>query len=195
MDARCSLKKILVNRCLEVGPIRLSTGRQSEYYLDVKQATLDPEGAYFSAWLILEELQSRGIPADAIGGLSLGADPIVAAVAALSFVYRDRFTPLPGFIVRKKRKAHGTCRQLEGHRAPRGASVVVVDDVCTTGGSIKKAIDHAENKGYRVSAVISIVDRDEGATETLGDYEYFSLFQASELLAEPTIQTQLKSLA
>ena len=195
MDARYSLKKILVDRCLEVGPIRLSTGRQSDYYLDVKQATLHPEGAYFSAWLILEELQNRGIRADAIGGLSLGADPIVAAVAALSFLHRDRFTPLPGFIVRKQRKAHGTRRQLEGYRAANGASVVIVDDVCTTGGSIKKAIDYAESKGYNVSAAVSVVDRDEGTSETLDAYEYFWLFQASELLAEPTIQTQLKNLA
>ena len=195
MDARRSLKKILVDQCLEVGPVRLSTGRQSDYYLDVKKATLDPKGAYYSAKLILEELQNRGIRADAIGGLSLGADPIVAAVAALSFVYRDRFPPLPGFIVRKQRKAHGTRRQLEGHRAPNGASVVIVDDVCTTGGSIKKAIDYAKSKGYYVSAVVSIVDRDEGASETLGAYEYFWLFQASELLAEHTVQTQLKNPA
>ena len=195
MDARGSLKEILVNRCLKVGRFQLATGRRSQFYLDVKQATLDPAGAYFSACLILEELRRRQISAVAIGGLSLGADPIVAAVAAVSFAQQDRFDPLPGFIVRKQRKVHGTRRCVEGFQGPKDSPVIVVDDVCTTGGSIKKAIRQAEGEGYRVAAVISIVDREEGATENLTSYHYFSLFQASELLAEPTIKHQLEELS
>ena len=195
MDARESLKQILVDRCLKVGHFRLATGRPSLYYLDVKQATLDPEGAYFSALLILEELRRRQISAGAIGGLSLGADPIVAAVAAVSFAQRDLFDPIPGFIVRKQRKSHGTRRCIEGYQGPKNSPVVVVDDVCTTGGSVKKAIYQAEDEGYRVAAVISIVDREEGATESLSSYLYFSLFRASELLAEPAVRRQLEELS
>ncbi len=187
MNSRNRLKKILIDRCLKVGSVQLSTGRSSHYYLDVKQATLHPEGSYLSALMILEELQRQGIRADAIGGLSLGADPIVGAVTALSFNPHNRFLPIQGFIIRQKRKSHGTEKLLEGFQnGPQGSPVVVVDDVCTSGGSILKAIRHAESKGYRVVSVLSIVDREEGAEKALNSYYYSPLFKASELLAEST---------
>ena len=195
MNSRERLKEILLTRCLKVGRIRLASGRQSHYYLDLKQATLEAEGAYLSALLILEELRRRQVSADAIGGLSLGADPIVAAVAAVSFAHRSRFDPISAFIVRKQPKSHGTRRSLEGFQGPKGSPVVVVDDVCTTGGSARKAIVQAEAEGYRVAAVISIVDREEGAAGNLDSYLYFSLFRASELLAEPRIRRQLDELS
>ena len=195
MDTRERLKEILLNRCLKVGRFRLASGRRSHYYLDLKQATLESEGAYLSALLILEELRRREVSADAIGGLSLGADPIVAAVAAVSFAHRDRFEPISAFIVRKQPKSHGTRRYLEGFQGPKGSPVVVVDDVCTTGGSARKAIVRAEAEGYRVDAVISIVDREEGAAGNLESYRYFSLFRASELLAEPSIRRRLDELS
>ena len=195
MDTRDRLKEILLARCLKVGRFRLASGRRSHYYLDLKQATLEAEGAYLSALLILEEVRRREVSAAAIGGLSLGADPIVAAVAAVSFVHRDRFEPISAFIVRKQPKSHGTRRYLEGYQGPEGAPVVVVDDVCTTGGSARKAIVQAEAEGYRVDAVISIVDREEGAAENLDSYRYFSLFRASELLAEPAIRRRIDALS
>jgi orotate phosphoribosyltransferase len=194
MESRERLKEILLARCLKVGRFRLTSGRRSNYYMDLKQATLEPEGAYLSALLILEELKNRQVAAAAIGGLSLGADPIVAAVAAVSFAHRDRFDPLPAFIVRKHPKSHGTRRYLEGFEGPEGSPVVVVDDVCTTGGSALKAILQAEAEGYRVAAVVSIVDREEGASENLGSYLYFSLFRAPELLSEPSVRRQLDEL-
>ena len=138
MDSRERLKQILLRRCLKVGRFRLASGRRSHYYLDLKQATLKAEGAYLCALLILEELRRRQVSAAAIGGLSLGADPIVAAVAAVSFVHRSRFDPIDAFIVRKRPKSHGTRRYLEGYQGPEGSPVVVVDDVCTTGGSAKR---------------------------------------------------------
>ncbi len=195
MDARDRLKEILLTRCLKVGRFRLASGRRSHYYLDLKQATLEAEGAYLSALLILEELRRREVSAAAIGGLSLGADPIVAAVAAVSFAHRERFDPISAFIVRKQPKSHGTRRHLEGYQGPKGSPVVVVDDVCTTGGSARKAIVRAEAEGYRVATVISIVDREEGAAENLDSYRYFSLFRASELMAEPGIRRQLEELS
>ena len=195
MDTRERLKEILLTRCLKVGRFRLASGRRSHYYLDLKQATLEPEGAYLSALLILEELRRREVSAAAIGGLSLGADPIVASVAAVSFAHRDRFGPISAFIVRKQPKSHGTRRYLEGYQGPAGSPVVVVDDVCTTGGSARKAIVQAEAEGYRVAAVISIVDREEGAAGNLESYRYFSLFRASELLAEPEPRRQLDALS
>lgn len=195
MDTRDRLKEILLTRCLKVGRFRLASGRRSHYYLDLKQATLEAEGAYLSALLILEELRRREVSAAAIGGLSLGADPVVATVAAVSFVHRDRFEPISAFIVRKQPKSHGTRRYLEGYQGPEGAPVVVVDDVCTTGGSARKAIVQAEAEGYRVDAVISIVDREEGAAENLDSYRYFSLFRASELLAEPAIRRRIDALS
>ncbi len=195
MDTRDRLQEILLTRCLKVGRFRLASGRHSHYYLDLKRATLEPEGAYLSALLILEELRRREVSAAAIGGLSLGADPIVAAVAAVSFAHRARFDPISAFIVRKQPKSHGTRRYLEGYQGPKGSPVVVVDDVCTTGGSALKAIVQAEAEGYRVAAVISIVDREEGAAENLDSYRYFSLFRASELMAEPGIRRQLEELS
>ena len=153
----------------------------SRYYLDLRQATLHPEGACLSALLILEELERRGVQADAIGGPGFGADPIVASVSVMSYVRRDRFKQLPGFLVSKERKEHGTRQIIQGWRGPQGSSVVVVDDVCTTGGSIMKAIVQAEAAGYNVAVVISVVDREEGGMDNLRDYPYFSLFRASEL--------------
>ena len=194
MDARNRLKKILVTRCLQIGHFELTSGRSSPYYLDAKKATLDPEGAYLCARLILEELKSQDITAVAIGGLSLGADPIVSAVAVVSFVERERFNPLPAFIVRKRAKPHGTRRYLEGYHGPEKAPVAVVDDVSTTGGSAQKAILQAEAEGYQVVAVISIVDREEGAEENLARYRFIPLFRASELLADPRIQEQLAQM-
>ena len=195
MNTRERLKEILLTRCLKVGRFRLASGRRSHYYLDLKQATLEAEGAYLSALLILEELRRREVSAAAIGGLSLGADPIVAAVAAVSFAHRDRFERISAFIVRKQPKSHGTRRYLEGYQGPKGSPVVVVDDVCTTGGSARKAIVQAEAEGYRVAAVISIVDREEGAAENLDSYRYFSLYRASELLSEPGIRRQFDELS
>lgn len=195
MNSRERLKQILLSRCLKVGRFRLASGRRSHYYLDLKQATLEPEGAYLSALLILEELRRREVSAAAIGGLSLGADPIVAAVAAVSFAHRSRFDPISAFIVRKQPKSHGTRRYLEGYQGPEGSPVVVVDDVCTTGGSARKAIVQSESAGYRVAAVISLVDREEGAAGNLAAYRYFSLFRASELLADPGVRRRIDALS
>ncbi len=186
--------RLLREKSLQIGRFTLTSGRRSDYYFDAKLTTLDPEGAYWGAKLILEEIASRGIEAEAIGGLTLGADPIVAAVAAVSFAERDRYRPLPAFIARKEPKKHGTRRYIEGFQGKPGASVVVVDDVCTTGGSTLRAIEAARDAGYLVTAVFCLVDRGEGAADLLRGYPFYPLVTAGELLADPEIQRRLEEV-
>jgi orotate phosphoribosyltransferase len=180
-DIRARLLELFKSKSLLIGDFTLASGMKSRYYFDGKRTTLDPEGAYLSARLILEELKSHGIEADAIGGLTLGADPLVAAVAAISFAERDQYKPLPALIVRKEPKKHGTQLYIEGFEGAPGSRVVIIDDVCTTGGSSIKAIRRVEETGYTVVAVICLLDREQGALQKLGKYRVLSLLRASEL--------------
>jgi len=193
-DERNRLLQILREKSLKIGNFTLVSGKKSHYYFDSKFTTLDPEGGYLSALLILQEIKTRGIQADAIGGLTLGADPIVSSVAAISFAEADRFHPISAFIVRKETKQHGTRRAIEGYAGEPGTPVVVVDDVCTTGGSTLKAVWAAEDAGFRVAAVVCLVDREQGGREALKDYPFYPLFTARELLDSPRIQEQLAKL-
>jgi orotate phosphoribosyltransferase len=165
------------------GQVTLSSGKTSNYYMDCRLTTLDPEGSVLVAHAILELLAAQGIHADAIGGMSMGADPMVAAVAALSFL---QGRPLRAFLVRKDRKEHGMQKKIEGLDAAfksTSPQVVVVDDVCTTGKSTFDAIAAAEDEGMKVTAVISLVDREEGGSEELRKkYRYFAICTARELL-------------
>ncbi len=162
------------------GDFTLASGRKSDYYLDCRLTTLDPQGAVLTAHTILELLDQHGIRADAIGGLTLGADPIVTAVAAISHLVKK---PLPAFIVRKDRKEHGRQKRIEGINEKEISEVVIVDDVCTTGESTFEAIRAVEEAGLKVVAVVSLVDREEGGSERLrARYPYFSVFTARELL-------------
>ncbi len=176
------LIELFKSKSLQFGSFTLTSGKKSHYYLDGKRTTLDPEGAYLCGRLILEELKKQGIQADAIGGLTLGADPVVAAVAAVSFAEKDRYAPLAAFIVRKEPKKHGTQQYIEGFEGAPGSRVVIIDDVCTTGESARKAIERAEEAGYKVVAVVCLVDREQGASGNLGDYRVVSLLNVSDLL-------------
>jgi len=178
------LKQRIREKSIFRGQVTLSSGKTSDYYLDCRLTTLDPEGSVLVAHAILELLAAKSIRADAIGGMSIGADPIVAAVAALSFL---QGRPLRGFLVRKERKEHGRQKRIEGLEAgavhpPR--RVVIVDDVCTTGKSTFDAIAAVEDEGMKVTAVISLVDREEGGSQELRKkYPYFAICTARELLA------------
>lgn len=162
---------------LEIGIERtLSSGKKSDYYIDMKKITLDPEGAFLTAVVL-----SNRIPdgTDAIGGLTLGADPIVAALTFFSYLL-DR--PLPAFIVRKEPKVHGTTRLIEGNLVP-GSRVVIIEDVTTTGASVLQAINAVEQEGCEVIKVISLVDRQEGAKENLASWVYDPVYLKEEILA------------
>ncbi len=148
---------------LQFGEFTLSSGKTATYYLDCRKLTLDPRGAVEVGEGILSLLAGR-LP-DAIGGMAIGADPITAAVITLA---GQRDLPLKGFIVRKESKSHGTGRDVEGPVNP-GESVVIVEDVVTTGGSSIKAIERAEAFGLKVQGVVAIVDRLEGGSEAFAD--------------------------
>ena len=188
------LLQLLRTNSLQLGHFVLTSGKRSLYYFDSKFTTLHPEGAYLTARLILETIKREELSLDAIGGLTLGADPIVAAVAAVSHAERELYPPLSAFIVRKQPKGHGAKRQLEGYSPPPGTPVAIVDDVCTTGGSTLQAIEQAEQAGCCVKAVLCLVDREEGGSEALRDYRFLPLIQASELLDQPAIQARLREL-
>ncbi|MGD0955773.1 MAG: orotate phosphoribosyltransferase [Candidatus Acidiferrales bacterium] len=184
MSHRERLANLLRTKSLVRGEITLSSGKKSNYYLDCKLTTLDPEGALVTGYCVLELLGEMGVKPDAIGGLSMGADPLVTAAGVVSAIEKK---PLPGFLVRKEAKKHGRQKQIEGLDDPRGKKVVIVDEVCTTGGSTQEAIDAAEREGCQVIGVISLVDREEGGSEMLRQkYNYRSIFTACELLQEET---------
>ena len=174
------LRDIIRQKSLRVGEFTLSSGKKSSYYLDCRMTTLDPRGALLIARLILERIRFQNIQADAIGGLTMGADPIATAVAVVSGIEGK---PIPAFIVRKETKAHGTQRSIEGYDGKAGSRVIVVDDVCTTGDSILKAAEKAEEAGYQVVATFCVVDREEGGTQLIARrYAFYPLFTARELL-------------
>jgi orotate phosphoribosyltransferase len=155
---------MLREKSYEKKKVILSSGRESDFYIDCKQTTLDAEGAVLTGRLLCEMLGKEGMP-DAVGGITLGADPIVTAVSLTSAL---RGTPIPAFIIRKEPKKHGTAQWIEGTGNLRpGMKVAIVEDVVTTGASTLRAIERAEEAGLVVSRVICLVDRNEGGAEFL----------------------------
>ena len=173
----------LINReAVRYGEVKLSKGGTSHYYIDCRMVTTHPEGAFLIGEIILEML-ADGPQVAAIGGPTLGADPIVGAVCYASHCHNR---PLPGFIVRNATKAHGMQKMVEGH-LPQGGSVVVVEDVLTTGGSVLEAIAEVERAGAKVVRVIGIVDRLQGAREKFegAGYPFTPIFTLDDLAIRP----------
>lgn len=156
------LAELLNKKALKKGKFVLSSGKTSDYYIDGRIITLTPEGAYLVASIILEMIKDKDI--DAIGGPTLGADPIVGAIAALSHIQKIH---LKTFIVRKATKEHGTQRQIEGPTLQKGERVILVDDVATTGRALIEVKEALEKISVKVEKAIVIVDRCEGAKENL----------------------------
>lgn len=166
---------ILVERSYREGDFTLASGKKSSFYLDVKETALHPEGAFLIGTLAVEQLARAGLRPHAVGGLTLGADPLATAVSLAFFA---NGMEVPAFIVRKQPKDHGTLAWIEGAKTfPRGAELVVLEDVVTTGGSSLKAVEKLEEAGFRVTAVLTVVDRLEGAKETITarGLKFFSL--------------------
>ncbi len=176
-NEREQLRRLLKAESLIFGDFTLASGKKSTFYFDSKRTTLLSDGAWLTAREILRLIREHRIEADAIGGLTLGADPIVCPVAALSHAEGPK---LRAFIVRKEAKEHGTGRQIEGN-LPKGSRVIIVDDVVTTAGSTMKAIEAAEGEGHTVVAVICLVDREEGGAAKLAKYPFYPVFRRSEI--------------
>ncbi|MGA3131078.1 MAG: orotate phosphoribosyltransferase [Terracidiphilus sp.] len=191
------LLSLLARLSFKLGEFKLSSGGTSDYYIDCRTTTLHAEGGRLTGHAILELLESNNIYAEAVGGLTMGADPIVSNVATAS-AWRALSHPgsqlLHGFLVRKAEKAHGTGRRIEGFCHP-GARVVIVDDVCTTGASTIAAIEAAKEAGMIVAAVVCIVEREEAqgrpAVESAAKpAPFLRLFTANDVRAEHVSQLE-----
>ena len=156
------LLELLHKEALKRGKFVLSSGKESNYYLDGRVITLTPEGAYLVASIILDMVKNETL--DAIGGPTLGADPIVGAIAALSYINK---APIKTFIVRKQTKEHGTQKQVEGPELKKGQRVILIDDVATSGKAILEAKQALDKIGVAAEKAIVIVDRNQGAAENL----------------------------
>ncbi|MFA6216932.1 MAG: orotate phosphoribosyltransferase [Candidatus Omnitrophota bacterium] len=161
-DLKIKLIALLKKEAFKKGTFILSSGKESNYYLDGRIITLTPEGAYLVASIILKLVENQ--PIDAIGGPTLGADPIVGAIAALSHI---QGVPLKTFIVRKAVKDHGMQRQVEGPALKEKSRVILVDDVATSGKALLEAKEALDKIGVIIDRAIVIVDRNEGARESL----------------------------
>src|SRR5260370_22855322 len=150
---RADLLRILAQKSFRLGEFKLSSGGTSDYYIDCRSTTLDAKGSRLSGEVFTEEIGQRGWKPAAIGGLTMGADPIVTAVSVVS-------GGLNRVLVRKAEKQHGTGQPIQGFRE-KGAHVVIVDDVCTSGASTVQAIEAAREFGFAVVAVMCLVEREE----------------------------------
>ena len=178
-EARKRLLEIILEYGFERGVFRLTSGKLGAYYIDCRKVSLHPEGASLIGTLLLNEL--RGLEVDAIGGLTLGADPVVTAVAISSF--QETNNPINAFIVRKEAKQHGKNQGIEGPDLKDNAKIAIVDDVITTGGSALQAVERVESVGGQVQCILSIVDRLEGGRETMENLGYTvkSIFTIEDL--------------
>lgn len=181
-EMREELLRLVRERSYEEREVTLVSGRKSHFYVDGKQTSLHPRGAYLIGRLFVDRLPAFGT-VDAVGGPTLGADPLTTATSLVSGLEGPG---IPGFIVRKEPKGHGTQRWVEGEKnLPPQARVVILEDVVTTGGSSLRAVERVESEGYRVLGVLALVDREEGGREALeaGGYRFEALFTKAEVRA------------
>jgi len=172
---------MLAHKSFCLGEFQLSSGGTSDYYIDCRVTTLDARGAQLVGEVFLDQIREQGWEADAIGGLTMGADPIVVAVAVTSGT-------MHGFLVRKAEKQHGTGQRIEGFRE-KGARVVIVDDVCTTVSSTVQAIEAARDYGFEVVGVMCLVERQDAhgrpsVEKAAAPANFISIFTATEVRKE-----------
>ena len=171
------LLDLIVQYAYVEGDFVLSSGAKSSYYINCKQVTLRAEGALALGRLLLQLLPQDTV---AVAGLTLGADPMVSAVSVVS-AYEDK--PIPALIIRKKSKGHGTKAYIEGPSLDSGAKIVVLEDVVTTGGSALTAVERLQDAGYKVTQILSLVDREQGGGELYQSkgIEFKALFSIQEI--------------
>jgi orotate phosphoribosyltransferase len=185
-SSRQALLRLLAHKSFRLGEFKLSSGGTSDYYIDCRCTTLDAKGARLTGEVFADEIRQRGWKPQAIGGLTMGADPIVVAVSVVG-------GELNGFLVRKAEKQHGTGQRIEGFRE-KGARVVIVDDVCTTGASTVQAIEAAREFEFVVVGVMCLVEREEAkgrpsVEKVATPAPFVSIFTASDVRAEHISQT------
>lgn len=184
-SARQDLLRLLASKSFRLGQFKLSSGGTSDYYIDCRTTTLSAKGARLTGQVVLDEIRSQGWKPKAIGGLTMGADPIVVAASVAS-------GDLDGFLVRKAEKEHGTGRRIEGFQE-KGARVVIVDDVCTTGASTVQAIQAAREFGFQVVGALCLVERQEAGgrasvEKAAAPATFLSVFTASDVRQEHLLQ-------
>lgn len=183
-SAREQLLALLAEKSFRLGQFKLSGGGTSDYYIDCRLTTLDAIGALLTGQAVLEAIQNQAWHAQAIGGLTLGADPIVVATSVIS---AQQGRPVHGFLVRKAEKTHGTSQRIEGFR-DKPAQVVIVEDVCTTGASTIQAIEAAREFGFEISGVLCLVEREEAGgranvEKAANPAKFVALFTANDVRA------------
>ena len=184
--ARQELLRLLAHKSFKLGKFTLSSGGTSDYYIDCRLTTLDARGSQLTGQVFVEEIRQRGWKPQAIGGLTMGADPIVVAVSVTS-------GEVNGFLVRKAEKQHGTGQRIEGFRE-KGARVVIVDDVCTSGASTIQAIEAAREFGFEVVGAMCLVEREEAGgrpkvEKAAAPAPFESIFKATDIRQEHVLQT------
>jgi orotate phosphoribosyltransferase len=182
MTDRQRLKEIILEKSYRQGKFKLSSGLESDFYIDGKQTTLSAEGAYLCGKEIFALIRNNLEPIGSVGGMTLGADPLVTAASLVSFLEKQ---PIPAFIVRKESKGHGTEQYIEGLKnLEPGSTVALLEDVVTTGATLLQVIDRVEAQGFKVGLLVTVVDRQEGGAETLAaaGYPLKSIFTRAELL-------------
>jgi orotate phosphoribosyltransferase len=178
---RAELISLIKRVSYREGDFTLASGQKSKFYIDLKATTLHPDGAWLIGRLAVSAVRRADLRMDAVGGLTLGADPLATAI---SLAAREAGLSWPAFIVRKEAKEHGTSRYVEGVENLRaGASVLVLEDVVTTGGSSFKAIERLREAGYKPVAVLTVVDREQGGDRLIraAGLEFLSLVQLGDL--------------
>jgi orotate phosphoribosyltransferase len=174
------LHDILKRKSVQFGTFTLASGQTSDVYVDCKPTTCDPKAMPLIGRLFLRKIEEMGWFPDAVGGLTMGADPIAMSVSRESL---DRPPTVDCFIVRKERKSHGMQKLVEGLESPEGHKVVIIDDVCTKGESTAWAIENARAEGMEVLGAVCLIDRESGATELLRDkygVKLASIFKLSD---------------
>jgi orotate phosphoribosyltransferase len=183
-SAREQLLNLLATISFRLGEFTLSSGAKSDYYIDCRTTTLHAKGAELTGRVFLDLIRQQGWQADAVGGLTMGADPIVVATSIIS---SQAGSPIQGFLVRKAEKAHGMGRRIEGFQQ-NGARVVIVDDVCTTGGSTIQAIEAALEFGFNIVGVACLVERLEAkgrpaVEQAAAPAKFISVFTSDDVKA------------
>ncbi len=188
-DNCTALLNLLAQHSFRLGDFILASGKRSDYYIDCRTTTLHAEGGRLAGLVFYEHIRQHWPHAEAVGGLTLGADPLVSNTASASAWHALQYPHaelLHGFLVRKAEKAHGTGRRIEGFLRP-GASVVIVDDVCTTGGSTILAIEAARAADMTVAGILCLVDREQGGRANIEasapEVPFASIFTAQDIRA------------